>query len=146
MSPAAAAESLDEPGWAELWSRLKAANDGFETILRKWREWHWTPIEIDGAPKKKMGSSVDGMIALAKLGIMARLIPENPLTNLVDQIDDHCWLSISGRAWRIVGIEDRTLFLNSFGEEKQIDLNKAKWEKHTEAAVAVLEATREQKA
>ena len=48
MSPAEAAESLDEPNWAELWSRLQAADDGFETLLRQWREWHFTPIEING--------------------------------------------------------------------------------------------------
>lgn len=51
------------------------------------------------------------------------------------------WLTMSQRAWRIVGVEDRMLLLDSFGEQTQVDLSKAKWEKHTEKAVEALMAT-----
>ena len=37
-----------------------------------------------------------------------------------------------GRAWRVLGIEDKMLMLDSFGEQWQIDLGKAKWEKYCE--------------
>ena len=142
MSPAAAAESLDEPDWPKLWDALEAADDGFETILRKWREWHFTPVEINGAPKKKMGSSVDGVIALAQMGIMAPTGSKMAPDLYAEQIDDHCWFVTEGRAWRILGIEDNMLMLNSFGEEKQINLSRAKWEKYCEAHAAALEAQR----
>ena len=59
-----------------------------------------------------------------------------------EQIDDHCWFVSEGRAWRILGIEDNMLMLNSFGEEKQIDLSRAKWDKYCEAHAAALEAQR----
>jgi hypothetical protein len=141
MSPAEAAESLEEPDWAELWSRLQAADDGFEILLRKWREHHFTPVEIDGVWKKKMASSVDGVIALSRLGLMPlRSLTEGQGGLFEEQIDDHCWFLSQGRAWRVLGIEDHMLMLNSFGEEKQIDLSRAKWAKYCEAAAAALEA------
>jgi hypothetical protein len=139
MSPAQAAEYLVEPDWAELWGRLKAADDGFETLLRKWREWHFTWVTIDGVDKKKLASSVDGVIALAKLGLMPpRSLTERPPGLFAEQSDDHCWLVTEGRAWRVVGIEDRMLFLDSFGEPRQIDLNKAKWENYCAGHAAAL--------
>ena len=141
MSPAETAESLDEPNWAKLWGALKAADDGFEVLLIRWREWHFTPIEIDGVWKKKMAASVDGVIALAQLGLMPlRSHTEGQGGLFEEQVDSHCWFLSQGRAWRVLGIEDRMLCLNSFGEEKQIDLSRAKWEKYCEAAAAALEA------
>jgi hypothetical protein len=143
MSPAEAAESLDEPNWPELWSHLQAADDGFETLLRRWREHHFTPIEINGVLKKKMAPSVDGVIALARLGLMPLTrVTERPPGAFEEQVDAHCWFLSQGRAWRVLGIEDRMLCLNSFGEEKQIDLTRAKWDKYCEAAAAALEAQR----
>ena len=141
MSPAEAAESLDEPNWSELWATLKVADDGFEVLLRKWREWHFTPIEIDGVWKKKMAPSVDGVIALAQLGIMAHSgLTERSPGAFEEQVDAMCWFVSQGRAWRVLGIEDHMLMLNSFGDEKQIDLSRAKWDKYCEAAAAALEA------
>jgi hypothetical protein len=58
------------------------------------------------------------------------------------------WMSYAGEQWRITGIEDRMLHLEKMWfeekerETKQIDLNRARWDKYTEAAVAVLEAMR----
>ena len=40
----------------------------------------------------------------------------------------------SQRAWRIVAVEDRTLLLDSFGEQTQVDLSRAKWGKYCEKA------------
>jgi hypothetical protein len=40
-----------------------------------------------------------------------------------------------------VTIEDRMLILDSFGEDKQIDLNRAKWEANTNAALAAMGVT-----
>ena len=49
---------------------------------------------------------------------------------------------MSQRAWRIISVESRVMFLESFGEQTQIDLTKAKWEKWTEKALEVLNASR----
>ena len=140
MSPAEAGELLDEPDWAELWKVTPGRGRWFRNAPAPLAQMDFTPLWIDGVQKKKLAPSVDGVIALAQLGIIAISgLTERPPGAFEEQADAMCWLSISGRAWRIVGIEDHMLFLNGFGEEKQIDLNKAKWEKHTEAAVAVLE-------
>ncbi len=142
MSPKETSEILDEPDWAAQFADSGGSETAFENILTAWRKWHWTPVVVEGVEKKKMAPSVDGVIALAILGIMPPKTLYGAPGLFEEQIDDHMWLSISSRAWRILGIEDQMLFLNSFGEEKQIDLNRAKWEKYTEAAVAVLEAMR----
>jgi hypothetical protein len=61
-----------------------------------------------------------------------------------EQIDGQCWFVSEGRAWRVLGIEDKMLFLNSFGEERQIALEPAsKWTKYCELHAAALEAVRE---
>ena len=143
MSPKEAGELLDEPDWAELWKVLQVADDGFETLLRRWREWNFTPIWIDGVQKKKLAPSVDGVIALARLGIMAvSSLTERSPWPFEEQVNAHCWFVSEGRAWRVLGIEDAMLMLNSFGEERQIDLARAKWEKYCEGAAAALEAQR----
>ena len=65
-------KSIAEPDWLAQWQILKVADDGFDAILRQWRRWHWTPIEINGETKKKPGDAVDGIIALAQLGVMPK--------------------------------------------------------------------------
>ena len=140
MSPAEAGAITEEPDWVQVFKDRGGSEIAFENLLLDWRKWHFTPLD-DG--RKKMAPSVNGVVALAILGIMPPKTLYGAPGLFEEQIDDHMWLSISSRAWRILGIEDRMLFLNSFGEEKQIDLNRAKWEKHTEAAVAVLEAMRD---
>ena len=142
--PLEAAESLEEPNWAELWKRLQAADDGFETLLRRWREWNFTPIEINGVWKKKMAPSVDGVIALARLGLMPlRSSPDRP-PGLVRGADRCSLLVPVARAAHGASWASRTTCccLNCFGEEKQIDLSRAKWDKYCEAAAAALEAQR----
>ena len=137
MSPKEAAEITEEPDWLALWDALKVADDGYEVLLLKWRRWHWTPgIEYrdnhgDMRVQKNLAPSVDGVIALANLGIFPRLT-DRPPGLFEDQHDDHMWLVTEGRAWRVVGIEDMTLHLDSFGEPRQIDLSKAKWDKYCE--------------
>ena len=54
------------------------------------------------------------------------------------QVDAHCWLASKGRAWRVWGILDGWLIVNSFGEEWHIDLKKAKWESYVEQAAESL--------
>ena len=141
MSPADAAALTDEPDWIELWDALKPADDGFETILRRWREWHWTPTD-DG--RKLMAPSVDGVIALAHLGIMPpKTLPDRPPRPFEAQADAHTWFVSEGRAWRVLGIEDGLLCLNSFGDERQITLEPAsKWVAYCEQHNAALEAMR----
>lgn len=71
----------DEPDWRTRFKELiseqspKLAsclrqNDAFELVLREWRRWHCTPVTIDGEPKRMPAPAVDGIIALAELGIM----------------------------------------------------------------------------
>jgi hypothetical protein len=83
------------------------------------------------------------MIALAKLRIfpprnLIKDVPRDGKCYEPDLGDDHLWLQIAGRAWRIVAIEDKMLILDSFGEDKQIDLNRARWEANTNAALAAM--------
>ena len=128
MSPAEAGAIIEEPDWAQLFKDRGAGELAFENLLLEWRKWHFTPLD-DG--RKKMAPSVDGVVALAILGIMPpRTLPDRPPGLFEEQIDDMCWFVSEGRAWRILGIEDNMLMLNSFGEEWQIDLSRAKWEKY----------------
>jgi hypothetical protein len=141
MSPAEAGKVLEEPDWAALFEERASSDFAFEEILTAWRRWHWTPVTIDGAEKKKPAGAVEAMIALAHLGVTPpRRLAERPPGLFEEQHDDHMWLVTEGRAWRIVGIEDMTLFLDSFGEPRQVDLAKAKWNKYCEGHAAALEA------
>ena len=141
MSPAEAAAITEEPDWIQVFQDRGAGEMAFENLLVEWRKWHFTPLD-DG--RKKMAPSVDGVIALAILGIMPpRTLPDRPPGLFEEQVDDMCWFVSEGRAWRILGIEDKMLCLNSFGEEKQIDLTRAKWDSYCEHHAAVLEAIRE---
>ena len=140
MSPAEAAAITEEPDWVQVFKDRGSTESAFENLLIAWRKWHFTPLD-DG--RKKMAPSVEAVIALAILGIMPpRTLPDRPPGLFEEQIDNHCWFVSEGRAWRILGIEDKMLMLNSFGDEWQIDLSRAKWEKYCEAWAAALEALR----
>ena len=140
MSPAEAAAITEEPDWVQVFKDRGAGEMAFENLLLEWRKWHFKRLD-DG--RKMMAPSVDGVIALAILGVMPpRTLPDRPPGPFEEQIDDHCWFISEGRAWRILGIEDKMLMLNSFGDEWQIDLTRAKWEKYTAAWVQALEAMR----
>jgi hypothetical protein len=143
MSPADASAIIEEPNWVQMFADSDGSEIGFENVLTAWRKWHWTPVLVAGVEKKKMAPSVDGVIALALLGVMPpRTLSDRPPGPFEEQIDSHCWFVSEGRAWRVLGIEDKMLMLNSFGDEKQIDLNRAKWDKYCEHHAAVLEAMR----
>jgi hypothetical protein len=156
----AAAVEYQEPDWRDVfetecarhpqWPRYLQQIDAFEEVMRRWRRFHWTPVEIKGEQKKMPAKAVEAMVALAGLGIMP---PRSEYKSawrgtLGYQHDDHMWISISGEQWKIAAIEDRMLILEkmTFSDKKpeirQIDLNRADWTKHTEAAAAVLEAMR----
>lgn len=142
---------IEEPNWHEVfeehkkrWPRLPdylACDSAFEATLKDWRRFHATQIE--GSDKRRPAGATEAIIALAQLRIfpprsLIKDIPRDGKCYEPDLGDEHCWLQIAGRAWRIVAIEDRQLILDSFGEGKQIDLTTARWEKHTEAAVTLL--------
>lgn len=157
----AGAVELEEPCWSEVfeqqcarWPRLPRylqEDAAYEETLRQWRRWHWTPVEIDGETKQRPASAVEGMIALARLGILAPRSTWNeiPHSDVIEgyQHDNHCWLSIAQEQWRIIGVEDRMLCLEkgfqSERETKQINLNTAKWTHYIDAAVQMLEAIRQ---
>jgi hypothetical protein len=147
MSPAeAAAIELEEPDWrarfeahCARWPKLPrylAEDSAFEATLKDWRRFHATGDKPAGA--------VEGMIALAALRIFPprNLIQDTPRTGecLEEQFDNHCWLIMSQRAWRIQTIEDRMMVLDSFGESTQVDMSRAKWDKYIEKAVEAMNA------
>lgn len=154
MSPAeASAIDIEEPDWRERFAAHCAKYPhspcatewGYEAVLRDWRRFHGSPVWVDGQEKNQPASATDAMIALAKEQIFPprRLLQETPRDGQTGyQHDDHCWFQLAGEQWRIVGIEDHMLMLRKAFEttEKQIDLNKAKWEKYVEAAAGVLGA------
>ena len=107
MSPAEAAAITEEPDWVQVFKDRGGSEIAFENLLIEWRKWHFAPLD-DG--RKKMAPSVDGVIALALLGIMPpRTMPDRPPGLFEEQIDDMCWFVSEGRAWRILGIEDKML-------------------------------------
>ena len=148
VSPAeAAAIELEEPDWrarfeehCARWPKLPRylqEDSAFEATMREWRRWH-----RDEAGKP--ADAFTAMITLAGLKIFPprNLIQETPRDGMIfeEQHDAHMWLIMSQRSWRIVTVEDRTMILDSFGEQTQIDLSRAKWGKYTEKAVEALEA------
>jgi hypothetical protein len=152
----AATIEFDEPEWRERfeahcarWPRLPRylqEDAAFEATLADWRRFHSTPA----GDKRRPASAVDGIVVLAKLGIMPPRSAwvDIPHGDAVEgyQHDDHCWMSYAGEQWRIAAIEDRILHLERMTfegverEKKQIDLNRAKWTSYVEAAAAVLAA------
>lgn len=146
MSPQEASEvMLEEPDWREVfeneclrWPRLPRhlqEDNAFESVLKKWRHFHMT------------NDASAGMVALATLHIFPPrwLIKDEPRDGkcFQEQHDEHCWITMSQRAWRIVTIEDRIMLCDSFGEQTQIDLATAKWGKYLDKAVEAMEARRE---
>jgi hypothetical protein len=143
-------DSETEPDWRELFDariddlqklkpdrpRYLVEDEAFEQLLKEWRRFHCIGSKVG---ERVPAPAVEAMIALAKLHIFPPSSPRDGV-RFEEQHDDHCWLIIDQRAWRIVDAEDRTLMLDSFGEQMQIDLNKAKWEKYNEAAQRWLEA------
>lgn len=140
---------IEEPNWREVfeeeclrWPRLPRylqEDSAFESVLKQWRRFHH--IQVDG--KRRPAGATEAIIALARLRVfpprnLIKDVPRDGKCLAVDVGDEHMWLQIAGRAWRIIAIEDRILILDSFDEPKYIDLTTAKWEKHTEAAVALL--------
>jgi hypothetical protein len=153
----------EEPDWpAEFdaeclrWPNLPKylqEESAFPEIMRRWRRFHATPVEVEGQWKRRPASATEAMIALAKLRIMPPRSAwvDIPHGNIVEgyQHDDHAWLSLSGELWRITGVEDCMLFLEKMTfddkrEQKQIDLNRARWDQYCESAAAVLEAQKHQ--
>ena len=138
MSPAEAGALLEEPDWAMLFADRGSTELAFENTLREWRAWHWTPV----GDKKRPAGATEGIIALALLGVMPpRSLPDRPPGLFEEQHDDHCWFVSEGRAWRVVGIEDRMLMLRSgfSEEERQIALDPLeRWAKYCEAHNAQL--------
>ena len=49
------------------------------------------------------------------------------------------WLRSKDRSWRILGVRDGVMMLNSYGEEWEINLKRAKWDDYVIAAAAALE-------
>jgi hypothetical protein len=154
VTPREAGElELEEPNWrdrfeshCERWPRLPRylqEDSAFEATLLDWRRFHWTPIEVEGKLKKRPAGATQAIVALAKLRIfpprnLIKDVPRDGKCYEPDLGDDHLWLQIAGRAWRIVAIEDKMLILDSFGEDKQIDLNRARWKENTDAALAAM--------
>lgn len=145
---------FEEPDWRERfgeyrrqrpgWPRYLADDEAYEETLRDWRRFHATPVIVKDERKSQPADAIKGMVVLAGLGIFpARMLDhEVPRAGELFQAkhDAHEWLTISGRAWHIEAIEDKILLLDSFGEAKQIELNKVRWDKHNEAAAAFLRA------
>jgi hypothetical protein len=163
MNPREAGEvEYEEPDWfAEFdrecarWPQLPRylqEDSAFTEIMRRWRRFHSTPVEVDGEWKRRPADAVEAIIALAKANVMPprSAWTDIPHSDAVEgfQQDDHCWMSYAGEQWRITAIEDRTLFLERMWfeekqrETKQIDLARANWTKYLESAVAVLDAMR----
>lgn len=147
MSPAeASAVELEEPDWLDefelecrrwpTWPRHLAEDSAFESILKRWRRYH----AVDDKP----ASAYDAMIALARLRLFPprNLIKDVPRDGkrLEEQHDSHMWVIMSQRAWRVIGVEDKMLLLDSFGDQTQVSLEPRKWLKHTEKAVEWLKA------
>lgn len=151
VSPAeASAVELDEPDWQERFEqhcarfprlpRYLQEDSAFESTMQDWRRYHKATIDGKDTP----ATAYEAMVALAKLGIMPprNLIKDVERTSACfqEQHDDMMWLTMSQRAWRIIAIESRVMFLESFGEQTQVDLTKAKWDKWREKALEALEA------
>ena len=139
MSPAEASVATEEPDWAAMFAGFGGEFSAYQATLFQWRRWHATPVVINGEEKRNPAPATDGIIALSQAGVRyPSLTPPRPPGVFEEQIDAHCWLISQDRAWRILGVEDGMLMLNSFGEEWQIDLGRAKWGGYVEKAAAAL--------
>ena len=157
MSPAeAAAIELEEPDWRERFEEhaqrfpnlpaYLAWDQAFEAVLKDWRRFHGALVEVNGEPKNRPAAATEGMIALAGLRIFPARMQTHDLPTgdpYQEQHDAHVWLIMSQRAWRITAVEDRMLILDSFGEQTQVDLSRAKWGQYIEKATQALDAMRQ---
>jgi len=120
--------------------RAHAHDAAFEATLKDWRRFHATPTE-DG--KRMPASAPDGVIALARLGVMPSRRPHAPGL-FEEQHDAHCQLIVSQSAWRIRAIEDKILYLERGWEPEierfEIDLSRARWQAYCQKAVEFLRA------
>ncbi len=66
MSPAEASALLEEPDWAIMFADRGGTELAFETVLRDWRAFHWTPV----GDKKRPAGATEGIVALALIGVM----------------------------------------------------------------------------
>ena len=152
MTAAEAGEILlEEPDWREMFRASVDRKDGgypielreddsFAEILWEYRKFHFTWLP-DGM-RRPMPASEAG-IALAELRIFPprsrrKDIPRDGALYEIDH-DNHCWLQINQRAWRIKTIEGGIMFLDSFGDEKQIGpFTREQWEKYVDKALEAL--------
>jgi hypothetical protein len=154
MTPAeAGAVLLEEPDWQERLAEIMGdrlddkkypyelvQEDAFEQLLREYRRFHFTW----GDDGKRYPMPADkACIALAGL----RIFPPRSIIKDVsrdgqcyepDLGDNHMWLTINQRAWRIVAVESGTLFLDSFGEAMQIEANHPGWAKYIDKVLEAL--------
>jgi hypothetical protein len=158
VSPAEAGRiEIEEPDWKAVFEeecarwptlpRYLQEDSAFESTLSRWRRFHWTPVVVDKKDMKLPAPMTEGVVELARLGIMPPRSAWNDIPRgdeLGYQYDDHCWLSYNREQWRIVSVEDRMLLLRkgfqADEETKQIDLNRARWDKYVESAVEIIEA------
>jgi hypothetical protein len=129
--------------------RLNLAQDfAFEHTLTDWRRFHGQRMMIDGKRMVKQANAVDGILALAALGVMPpRSINQNIPRGgpcFQEQHNDHIWLTVKGEAWAIRSIEDKVMHLwrgwEPDVERMSIDLSRARWSSYCDAAVAFLKA------
>jgi hypothetical protein len=144
---------LEEPDWRELFIASVARkdetypielreDDSFAEILWEYRRFHFTWLE-DG--KRLPMPAAQAIIGLAKLRIFPPRSRRKDIPHggalFEEQHDNHCWLQIQQRAWRINAIEGGVLFLDSFGEEKQIGpFTREQWSKYVDKAADALNA------
>lgn len=146
---------LEEPDWRERYAEITALldpmdekkypyelvqDDAFEQLFREYRRFHFTWGE-DG--RRYPLPATQASIALATL----RVFPPRSRTKNIERDgkcyepdlgDDHMWLQIDNRAWRIVAVDSKTLFLDSFGEEMQIAVDHPGWPKYVDKALEAL--------
>ena len=159
MSPAEAHHLYGpEPDWraqfdqamamtrAAGWTPWMIQCEAYERILEDWRRWRFAWRQ----GMRYRGAESDGVIALAKLGILSprsyNLDGEDvPCKEL--QHDSHCWLTLRGSAWKIRAIEDKMLMLwrgwRPEVEYDSLDLSQytpAQWARYCDKAVELLNA------
>jgi hypothetical protein len=149
----AGAVELEEPNWVGRFTEHFAAtkddlpvelreDHAFEETFKDYRRFHFTWLE-DG--KRKPCDSARAIIGLAKLRIFPprsrrKLIERDGKCYEPDRGDDHMWLTIARRAWRIEEIQANTLFLDSFDEKMPFDMTGKNWPKYVDKAVEAMNA------
>ena len=114
----------------------------YERTLQKYRHFHFTWLDTG---KRRPMPATAALVELAKIRIFAPRSRNRPILPgggaYEIALDDHCWLTINQRAWRIVTIEGGILFLDSFGDQMQLGpYAREKWEKYVDKALDALRA------